>query len=121
MKAALFEAYVGAVYQQNQVSNKMTNGQALDQLDVWLRAIFQPLIRYAREALDVIDRGEITLQVESGSQVNPDAAVVGATQRLNEYVTGRLRWACPTYHSHCLGEQIWKVTCTVRDQDKLTV
>lgn len=125
VQAALLESYVGALYHQYRYLEgdpDISNGQALDKLSLWLRPL---MLALAQWTLDVMQSERSLPQTMSSGgddlDLKPASTAVGAAQRLNEYVTGRLGCQIPSYCSERCGEQSWKVTCTVRDRRGIAV
>lgn len=122
-KAALFEAYVAGVIADKRALLEgryggVSLGSAIDQVQLWLRDLYKPLIFWVREEFEktfVVDPMCKSTCTEEAMDAEIELVAAGSTQWLNEFVTGRMKSRIPQYESReIVEEKMWEVTCNVQ-------
>ena len=122
VKAAMFEAHVGGLYEQARwrCGVRGTHGQAIDEVDIWLRGIYLPLATWARRSLEEL-RAEVDESSEAQTEIDIWRMAEGATAKLHDHVMHRLKWPVPTYEvdrpNSVEPETAWRAVCRVKDTE----
>nr|XP_019047801.1 hypothetical protein I302_04418 [Kwoniella bestiolae CBS 10118]OCF26731.1 hypothetical protein I302_04418 [Kwoniella bestiolae CBS 10118] len=118
--ANLFEAYIAGVFYSylkhavGEGSSRLSRGQAIDHLDLWLRPLFQPI---AESMLSQLKAEQLSRQLLVDTEDDDtDRKAQGANARLNQWFIFK-EGGQPSYASSNAGLQGWKTLCTAVDRD----
>ncbi|WVW79079.1 hypothetical protein I302_101042 [Kwoniella bestiolae CBS 10118] len=95
-------------------SSRLSRGQAIDHLDLWLRPLFQPI---AESMLSQLKAEQLSRQLLVDTEDDDtDRKAQGANARLNQWFIFK-EGGQPSYASSNAGLQGWKTLCTAVDRD----
>ena len=100
VKAAMFEAHVGGLYEQARwrCGVRGTHGQAIDEVDIWLRGIYLPLATWARRSLEEM-RAEVDESSEAQTEIDIWRMAEGATANSTIMSCAASSGLCPRMRS----------------------
>ncbi|WRT68883.1 uncharacterized protein IL334_005864 [Kwoniella shivajii] len=96
----------------------VTRGEAMDNLELWLRPLFTPLAQHILNQMKEEQRQRHSLTVgDIGEDSDTDRKAIGANSKLNQWFTAK-EGGIPNYPPHAAGSEGWTVMCEATDRDK---